>query len=206
MDKGLKEKIISLRIKGNSYRQIVKELNCSKGTISYHCSKLEKNEIIKKRNREATFFLKNESLKFSKKTIKIIKTLYNYGIQPTEISDVLNIKIGVIISFCRKLPKKDYSNLTNYQKVKRRRKKIKILGVIYKGRKCQNCGYNKYFENLEFHHVDPSKKEFTIAQKCNHKWTTIKKELDKCICLCSTCHRELHIEQNEIVLTPRMLF
>jgi len=123
----------------------------------------------------------------------------------TEISDVLDVELKEVIAFCKKLLKTNYSSLTNYQKVKRRRKKIKILGVIYKGGKCIKCGYNKYFENLEFHHIDPTKKEFTISQKSNHRWKTIKKELNKCILLCSTCHRETHIEQNTICITPKML-
>ena len=202
MNKGLKEKIISLRMKGTSYRKIAKKLNCSRGTVSLHCSKLEGNKTIEKHNRKMLAFHQNESLNFSEKTIRIIKILYNYGIQTTEIADVLNIDIKPIRSFCIKLPKKDYSSLSNYEKVKRRRKKIKILGVIYKGGKCQKCGYNKYFENLEFHHIDPSKKEFTIAHKCNHRWLTIKKELGKCVCLCSTCHREEHIKKHAIDITP----
>ena len=50
------------------------------------------------------------------------------------------------------------------------------------------------------------KKDFTISQKCNHRWLTVKKELDKCICLCSTCHRELHVElHNDIKILPTNL-
>lgn len=203
MNYGLKEKILKLRKQGKSYNQISKELSCSKGTISFHCSKLEENKSIKKNNKKIISFHKNECLNWSKELINNIKILYNYGIQTTEISDIFNISIEAVRSFCNKLPRKDYAKLSNYQKVKRRRKKIKILGVIYKGGKCQKCGYNKYFENLEFHHKDPDKKVFTISQKCNHRWLTIKKELNKCICLCSTCHRELHVElHNNIEILP----
>ena len=42
--RGLKEKIISLANKGLSYRQIQKELGCSKSTISYHLGDGQKDK------------------------------------------------------------------------------------------------------------------------------------------------------------------
>ena len=205
MNKNLKPQILSLREQGKTYNEIASILNCSKGSISYHCSNFLNNEKIEKLNRQLNHIHKTQYLKWDKKTIDIIKILYNYGIQTTEIADVLKLDKKVVNAFCKLQPKKDYSHLPNYEKVKKRRKKIKILAVIYKGYKCKKCGYNKYFENLEFHHRDPSKKDFTIAAKWNSKWSTIKKELDKCDMYCAICHRELHIEQNEVIITPRML-
>ena len=32
-----------------------------------------------------------------------------------------------------------------------------------RGGKCQRCGYNTCLKALEFHHLDPSKKDFTIS-------------------------------------------
>ena len=40
----LKEKIITLRNQGKTYNQIKNELNCSKGTISYHVGKGQKEK------------------------------------------------------------------------------------------------------------------------------------------------------------------
>ena len=198
MNKNLKEKILLLRTEGKTYKDISSMLNCSKGTVSFHCSKLEENNSIIQNN-----IIRLNFDHWSANLKNNIIVLYDYGIQMTEISDIFDINLNEIQIFCKKLEKPSYKNLTNYQKVKRRRKKIKVLGVIYKGGKCQNCGYNKYFENLEFHHEDPSKKDFTISQKCNHRWLTIKKELDKCICLCATCHRELHVKlYNNIDILP----
>jgi len=68
----------------------------------------------------------------------------------------------------------------------------KRKAVEYKGNKCKICGYSKYIGSLEFHHIDPSKKKFTIAHV---KSTTFKKiipELDKCVLLCRNCHSEVH--------------
>ena len=65
--------------------------------------------------------------------------------------------------------------------------------IEYKGGECENCGYNKYYGALEFHHKDPDKKEFSIAQVKLRKFDQrVKDELDKCKLLCANCHREEH--------------
>lgn len=46
---------------------------------------------------------------------------------------------------------------------------------------------------LDFHHLDPSKKDFNVSDligKCN--WNLILEEIQKCICVCSNCHRKIH--------------
>ena len=60
------------------------------------------------------------------------------------------------------------------------------------GGKCQICGYNKCIEALDFHHINPKDKTFNIATKMGMSFEKLKPELDKCILLCSNCHRELH--------------
>ena len=47
-ESGLKEKILSLHKQGQSYRQISKKLKCSKGLISYHCSKGQKEKTAER--------------------------------------------------------------------------------------------------------------------------------------------------------------
>lgn len=77
--------------------------------------------------------------------------------------------------------------------VRRRNRKIKQRAVDYKGGKCQVCSYNKCLAALDFHHINPEEKEFSINARTGHKsWEVIIKELDKCICVCSNCHREIH--------------
>jgi len=78
-------------------------------------------------------------------------------------------------------------------RVHKRRKKVKQLLVEYKGGKCEQCGYNKCIAALEFHHLDPAKKDFGISSNGNTlKLETMKKEADKCILVCSNCHKEIH--------------
>lgn len=75
----------------------------------------------------------------------------------------------------------------------KRRDKIKAMSVQYKGGKCHICGYDKCYNALEFHHLDPNKKDFGIANKgYTRSWEKVKEELDKCIMVCANCHREIH--------------
>lgn len=74
----------------------------------------------------------------------------------------------------------------------RRLRKNKQKAVDYKGGKCARCGYDRCMAAMEFHHIDPSKKEGELSKLKHGPWIKFKKELDKCILLCSNCHRELH--------------
>lgn len=88
--------------------------------------------------------------------------------------------------------------LCEQEAVSKRRKLIKEKLIKYKGGKCEKCGYCKNIHALEFHHINPNGKEFTISSK-NISLKKLKKEVDKCILLCSNCHREMHdeIKKNE---------
>ena len=77
--------------------------------------------------------------------------------------------------------------------VQKRREKLKVMSLEYKGGKCEICGYNKCSRALEFHHKDPTKKDFGIAHKgYTRSWEKVKTELDKCMLVCSNCHAEIH--------------
>lgn len=78
--------------------------------------------------------------------------------------------------------------------VTKRRRKLKLLAVEYKGGKCERCGYHKCIDALDFHHLDTSIKEFGIGSGSTKAWEIVKKELDKCELLCANCHREEHFK------------
>jgi 5-methylcytosine-specific restriction endonuclease McrA len=83
--------------------------------------------------------------------------------------------------------------------VARRRKKLKQLAVEYKGGKCSICGYSKCIAALEFHHLNPLEKDFGIsASGETRSWEKVKAELDKCIIVCSNCHREIHDQESKM--------
>lgn len=74
-----------------------------------------------------------------------------------------------------------------------RGRRFKKKCVDYKGGCCEICGYDKYIGALQFHHLDPTKKDFGLANVKSHKFDEkIKKELDKCILVCANCHFEIH--------------
>lgn len=74
------------------------------------------------------------------------------------------------------------------------RQKYKIIFHKYKTSKgCNKCGYNKYGGALDFHHINPAKKErriMAIDWKNRFKRPLIINELKKCVLLCANCHRE----------------
>ena len=63
----------------------------------------------------------------------------------------------------------------------------------FKKMKCAKCGESRGYV-LDFHHIDPTQKENTIARMTSNKsnLNDIQKEVDKCIVLCANCHREFH--------------
>lgn len=100
-------------------------------------------------------------------------------------------KSGNPFSYCKKC--------VNKNSIESQRKK-KEFAVNLKGGKCQCCGYNKCITALEFHHLDPSKKDSSIRFTTSSK-EDILKELLVCILVCANCHREIHaglINQNGV--------
>jgi 5-methylcytosine-specific restriction endonuclease McrA len=62
----------------------------------------------------------------------------------------------------------------------------RILAIKFLGGKCANCGS---LDELEFDHIDPKTKKFSIASKLAMKYENLLIELAKCQLLCSACHR-----------------
>ena len=77
-------------------------------------------------------------------------------------------------------------------------KAMKKRIVELMGGKCEKCGYNKCLDALEFHHKDPSQKEFQICSSggCASFERTLE-EAKKCQLLCANCHREEHWRQRQ---------
>jgi 5-methylcytosine-specific restriction endonuclease McrA len=75
--------------------------------------------------------------------------------------------------------------------VLRRKQKIKRILVETAGGSCKVCGYSKYTGALEFHHLDPSKKDRSVDMACGRSLDWFLNEIKKCVLLCSNCHREV---------------
>ena len=85
---------------------------------------------------------------------------------------------------------KDCHNQYMKDVYKRKQQEIEQLKTQYQ---CAKCGDNRGYV-LDFHHIDPSKKEGEVSRMIanNYKLETVYDEIKKCICLCSNCHREFH--------------
>ena len=65
-----------------------------------------------------------------------------------------------------------------------------VLAKIKVASGCIDCGYNAHSVALDFDHVEPSKKLFSISSEIGrHSWDEIMEEVEKCEIRCSNCHR-----------------
>lgn len=83
---------------------------------------------------------------------------------------------------------KDCHNKYTIEKGKRNR----AYAIRELGGECVICGYSKYTEALDIHHVNPLLKDpnFNAFNYWSRK--RIDKELKNCVLLCSNCHRAEH--------------
>jgi DNA-binding CsgD family transcriptional regulator len=187
----MKEKILELRKNGYSYNQIVEELKCAKSTVSYYCKNID-NSKYKGKSTEDIELINKTFLNFLsvKRTAKELKMDRNTIIKylSKENFEIFNKKIN------------DKTTKTKSDYVVDWRKRTKVKLVEYKGGCCIKCGYNKSMNVLQFHHLDPSKKDFTIGGK-SWSYERLKEEVDKCILVCANCHIEIHEEQNILANT-----
>ena len=65
-----------------------------------------------------------------------------------------------------------------------------IVNSIKQKSGCKKCGEQRYWI-LDFHHVDPTKKEHGIST-LQYNSNVLKQELKKCIVLCKNCHSDFH--------------
>lgn len=72
-----------------------------------------------------------------------------------------------------------------------------VLLAKFGALKCQRCGYDECEDALDFHHIDPSRKDSTISRHMYRRKPTSERieELDKCTILCSNCHRLIHSQR-----------
>jgi hypothetical protein len=183
----IKSKIIELKEQGYNIPQISKILNKSKSTIHYHIVNSDCDKDVNFKN-------------ITEEQIDIIKKSY--------INNSGNLsKTSMEIDFCSKniirLVLRDCGLYNIYKKDEIARKKqksnnvlnwkknIKLKLIEYKGGKCVICGYNKCETALEFHHLNPKSKDFSISNN-SFSFEKMKLETDKCILVCANCHREIH--------------
>ena len=82
---------------------------------------------------------------------------------------------------------------TKHRKRQReKRNSRKAHFVEYKGNKCYDCKQTFPICCYDFHHLDETKKSFEIAPGLDREIGVLTEEVDKCVMLCSNCHRIRH--------------
>jgi DNA-binding CsgD family transcriptional regulator len=189
MKEHLKESILKLRNDGLTYNEIRKELGCSKSVISFHCRKENIHDY-------------NSLVKIPDELIEKIKSLYSQLKSSRKVAKELNISKSTVLKYVDDIDKinltEDEIKDNNVKSVVHWRIRTKEKLVEYKGGECVECGYKKCIDALEFHHLDPKEKDFTISGK---SWSLekLKKEVDKCILVCSNCHKEIHYKIRNMI-------
>jgi len=63
--------------------------------------------------------------------------------------------------------------------------------------KCVSCGWNDHPCALDFHHIDPASKITEIASmtRGGSSIEKIQEEMNKCVLMCSNCHRIFHYNE-----------
>ncbi len=168
------EKIIELRKQGKTYKEICNELNCAMSTVSYHCKLNKMGGHGDRLNDEQKMELQKlyDEIGSAKKVAKIKGHAFE------TVRKYVNLKQRNV-------------KISRSESVIAWRKRTKLKLIDYKGGSCSLCGYNKCVTALQFHHIDPKEKDFTIAGK-SLSFEKLKKEVDKCILVCSNCHSEIH--------------
>jgi hypothetical protein len=76
--------------------------------------------------------------------------------------------------------------------VTNRRRRVKAILVQEAGGRCSACGYDRCAAALQFHHVDPSIKQFSLGRKgVARSLDKARAEARKCVLLCANCHAEV---------------
>ena len=84
------------------------------------------------------------------------------------------------------MPKTNSENVCNFVK----NRKTNLISLF--GSKCCICGFDKFQEALEFHHVNPEEKELKLSANVMVALDKQIKEARKCILVCANCHRGIH--------------
>lgn len=100
-----------------------------------------------------------------------------------------------LLAYKKKYHQENKAAETLYARTQKQEKKKKAVYLL--GGACKNCGGVFHPSVYDFHHRNPSEKEFQPSSLMTYSWERIEKELQKCDLLCSNCHRiEHHAQEN----------
>jgi len=104
---------------------------------------------------------------------------------------------------------KAYHKIQSRKYYEKNKEKVKAASTVFKERgkekwdkykatlKCARCN-ESHIACMDFHHTDPSDKEYSVSALISSKmFTKAYKEIKKCIVLCANCHRKHHYEEQK---------
>ena len=154
--------------------------------------KLSTYQIAKVTNKSQTN-IRHWLKKFDLKTRRNVRTNENSDIKYCSNCNSFISKINFHKDKNKSCNLSSYCKKCNIVLTIQRQRNFKLLCVEYKGGKCCACGYQRSIRALEFHHINSNEKDFNISHSRLKTFDdSIRRELDKCILLCSNCHREEH--------------
>ena len=92
--------------------------------------------------------------------------------------------------------KKSYDSNKEYYSLKNKKKRKENSSWYFnykKDKQCIICGESEPI-CLDFHHTDGTNKDIDVSKMRNSTYSLqkIKEEIEKCVILCSNCHRKVH--------------
>ncbi len=97
-----------------------------------------------------------------------------------------------------------YENHRDQYAERNRKNKNKVRGKYREYKEHLSCSICGEFEPccLDFHHTDPKEKEGNVPNLVDWKrsWERVEEEIEKCVVLCSNCHRKVHAGLLELPL------
>lgn len=106
-------------------------------------------------------------------------------------------------AYYRKKVEENPDYFVRYQRETRKRNADVIL-QLKMDRGCAECG-EKHPACLDLHHADESTKEFAVShgQRANKTLPRLLAEAEKCVVLCSNCHRKRHYTEKSGHYRPK---
>jgi hypothetical protein len=216
---------------GMSLKQIAAEAGCAAGTVGYYVrkhgllalgsdkfnptSKLRKEDVQPLIEQGWTLKMMADHLGVAPTTVR--NAIVRDGLRPTAAMERARsiaearaqgleeitltcgrhgstaFKITTTTARCRKC---------NSAGVANRRRRVKAMLVEEAGGACLICGYDRDMRALEFHHLDPSSKEFSVTSKgVTLGIAMLRAEAQKCVLLCSNCHAEVESGTTQLPAT-----
>ncbi len=87
--------------------------------------------------------------------------------------------------------KEEYRLRAKLRRFEKRTEYREKLVTYLTGKDCEICGEND-IRTLEFDHIRPAEKLFSISQgvRLGYSWSQIENEIKKCRLLCANCHKK----------------